>query len=189
MFKSRLRFHWILFQRVQLIISQHWFRLCLGADQATSHYLNQWRLVYWRIYASLGPNELKCKLYSVPLSLDMGTITAVRVQIPTKHAIVAKELFFMTCCEQVCTPLLIYCRTLSNHISGTMKAMIFLVVTMATMASVSIVSSYLITISGEFLQSFNHVLYFQTMGVCIHLPYITLLLFVQLPRKYGKYPQ
>ena len=25
---------------------------------APSHYLNQWRLVYWRMYASLGPNEL-----------------------------------------------------------------------------------------------------------------------------------
>ena len=28
------------------------------ADQAASHYLNQWWLVYWRIYASLGLNEL-----------------------------------------------------------------------------------------------------------------------------------
>ena len=27
-------------------------------QQATSHYLNQWWLVYWRIYASLGLNEL-----------------------------------------------------------------------------------------------------------------------------------
>ena len=26
--------------------------------QATSHYLNQWWLVYWRIYASLGLNDL-----------------------------------------------------------------------------------------------------------------------------------
>ena len=29
------------------------------ADQATSHYLNQWRSVYWRIYASIGLSELK----------------------------------------------------------------------------------------------------------------------------------
>ena len=29
-----------------------------GAIQGTSHYLNQWWLVYWRIYASLGLNEL-----------------------------------------------------------------------------------------------------------------------------------
>ena len=31
----------------------------LGADQATSRYLNQWWLEYRRIYASLGLNELK----------------------------------------------------------------------------------------------------------------------------------
>ena len=59
MHKFRLRFHWGLFLRVQLTISQHWLRKWLGADQATSHYLNQWWLVYWRIYASLGLNELK----------------------------------------------------------------------------------------------------------------------------------
>ena len=32
--------------------------------QATSHYLNQWWLVYWRIYASLGFNELTVALYA-----------------------------------------------------------------------------------------------------------------------------
>ena len=58
MYEFRLRFHWRLFLRVQLIIFQHWLRLWLGADQATSHYLNQWWLFYWRIYASLGLNEL-----------------------------------------------------------------------------------------------------------------------------------
>ena len=36
-----LQFHWSLFLRVQLTIFQHWFRWWLGADQATSHYLNQ----------------------------------------------------------------------------------------------------------------------------------------------------
>ena len=30
----------------------------VGAWSATSHFLNQWRLVYWRIYAPLGLNEL-----------------------------------------------------------------------------------------------------------------------------------
>ena len=54
MYEFRLRFHWILFPRVKLTISQHWFRSWLGAGQATSHVLNQWWLVYWRIYASLG---------------------------------------------------------------------------------------------------------------------------------------
>ena len=59
MFEFCLRFRWSLFLRVQLTIFHHWFRWWLGADQATSHYLNQWWLVYWRIYASLGLNELK----------------------------------------------------------------------------------------------------------------------------------
>ena len=54
----RLRFHWSLFLNVQLAIIQHWFRKWLGADQATSHYLKQWWLVYWRRYASLDLNEL-----------------------------------------------------------------------------------------------------------------------------------
>ena len=40
----RLWFHWILFLRFELRIFQHWFRSWLGADQATSHYLNQWWL-------------------------------------------------------------------------------------------------------------------------------------------------
>ena len=58
-YKLRLIFHWNLFPVVQLTIFQHWFRKWLGAVQATSHYLNQWWLDYWRIYASLGLNELK----------------------------------------------------------------------------------------------------------------------------------
>ena len=49
MLKFWLKFHWSLFLRVQLTIFQHWFR----------YYLNQWWLVYWRIYASLGLNELR----------------------------------------------------------------------------------------------------------------------------------
>ena len=34
-------------------IFHHCFRLWLAVDQATSHYLNQWWLDYWHIYASL----------------------------------------------------------------------------------------------------------------------------------------
>ena len=59
----RLRFHRSLFLMVQLTIIQHWFRQWLGTCQATSHYLKQWCLVYWRIYASLGLNELSSSLY------------------------------------------------------------------------------------------------------------------------------
>ena len=53
-----LRFHWNLFARVQLTIFRHWFRWWLGAILVTSHYLSQWCLDYWRIYESLGLNEL-----------------------------------------------------------------------------------------------------------------------------------
>ena len=58
MFEFRLKFHWSMFLSVQFTIFQRWFRYWLGADQATSHYLNQWLFVHWRIYASLGLNEL-----------------------------------------------------------------------------------------------------------------------------------
>ena len=57
-FGLRFKINWSLFLRVQLTIFQHWFRYWLGAVQATSHYLNQCSLVYRRIYASLGLNEL-----------------------------------------------------------------------------------------------------------------------------------
>ena len=42
------------------MIFHDWFRWWLCADQAISHYLNQWWIVYWRIYASIrldGLNE------------------------------------------------------------------------------------------------------------------------------------
>ena len=42
MYKFQLRFYCSWFPSVQLTIFQHWFREWLGADQATSHYLNQW---------------------------------------------------------------------------------------------------------------------------------------------------
>ena len=41
MYEFRLRFHWNLFLRLELTISQHWFRWWLGANQATSHYLSE----------------------------------------------------------------------------------------------------------------------------------------------------
>ena len=53
-----LSFHWKLFLGVQLTKFQHWFRKWLAAIQETSHCLNRWWLIYWRIFASLGLNEL-----------------------------------------------------------------------------------------------------------------------------------
>ena len=48
-----------LFLGFDLTIFQHWFRSWLNADQATSYYLNQWWLLYWRIYTSLNLNEMR----------------------------------------------------------------------------------------------------------------------------------
>ena len=53
-----LRFHWSVFLMYELSIFQYWLRSWHGADQATSHYLNQWWLDHRRIYALLGLNEL-----------------------------------------------------------------------------------------------------------------------------------
>ena len=71
-YEFRLRCQWSSFLRVQLTIFEHWFRWWLGTDQAPSHRLNQWWLVYWRIYASLGLGEFNlawmhsCRLYITP---------------------------------------------------------------------------------------------------------------------------
>ena len=58
MYEFQLRFHWSLFLSAQLKIFQHWFRLWFGADPATSHCMEQWWLINWRICASLALNEL-----------------------------------------------------------------------------------------------------------------------------------
>ena len=69
MHNFRLKFHWSLFLRFELTIFQHWFRYWLGTDQATSHYLNQWWLVYWHIYVSLDLNGLNWKWYLIILEI------------------------------------------------------------------------------------------------------------------------
>ena len=43
--------------------------------QATSRYLNQWWLVYWRINASLGLNELIVETWAVIWSMGSGVLT------------------------------------------------------------------------------------------------------------------
>ena len=74
-----------IFLRYQLSILQHWSRQWLGAVQATSHYLNQWWLVCWRIYASRGLTGLKiqlplmisyCPLYHTQFSKEFDEILA-----------------------------------------------------------------------------------------------------------------
>ena len=57
-----LIFHWSVFLRVKLA-SQHWLRWWLCTDQATNHYLNQWWLIYCRIYESHALNELNVQCH------------------------------------------------------------------------------------------------------------------------------
>ena len=73
MFEFWLRFHWNLFLRFELAIFQHWFRQLLGADQATSHYLNQGWSLYWRIHvhASLSLHEFNPNLSTKMFAHDM----------------------------------------------------------------------------------------------------------------------
>ena len=63
MFEFRHKFQWSLLLMVPWKIFQHWFRQWLGVVRAISHYLKRWWLVYRRIYAPLGLNELRliCK--------------------------------------------------------------------------------------------------------------------------------
>ena len=66
MYKFPLRLNWNLFLRFQLTTFQHLFIWWLVARSAWRHYLNQcwnvvnlnqWWLIYWHMYWSLGLNE------------------------------------------------------------------------------------------------------------------------------------
>ena len=54
-FEFQLQFHWSLFPRVQLIISQYWFGQWLGTEQVRNHYPNQcWPNSPTHIYGTRG---------------------------------------------------------------------------------------------------------------------------------------
>ena len=85
----RLKIHWSLFPRAQLTIFQHWFRQWLGADQATSHYLNQWWSFYWRTDASLGLNaETLTKFRSDWESLNINLALAMFLRDLTRRRLI-----------------------------------------------------------------------------------------------------
>ena len=81
-------FDWNLFPRVQLTKFEfrHWFRWWLGAGQASSHYLNQWWLVYRRIYSSLGLNELSNFIF---IWKDYVPCPCVQIFVPTSTGFLA----------------------------------------------------------------------------------------------------
>ena len=88
-YEFRLKFHWSLFLGAQLTIFQLWFRLWLGANQATSHYLNKWWLVYWCIYVSLRFNELN---KDAPLHVALTALA--HEKWPTRHLVIVKFVTF-----------------------------------------------------------------------------------------------
>ena len=65
------KFHWNLFAMVQLTICQLWFRWWLGAEQATSHHLNQW----WSslLTSLVSPGFHRCVLPGCQWSLLPGS--------------------------------------------------------------------------------------------------------------------
>ena len=69
MFEFRLKCRRRLFIRVQITIFQHRFRWWLGAVQATSHYLNQWWLVYRRIKCVTRPQWVKRHIFYTSLTV------------------------------------------------------------------------------------------------------------------------
>ena len=109
----RLKFHWSLFLMAQLTIFQQWFRKLLGADQATSHYMMQWWLFCWRIYASLGLNELRLSIFNKPVPVryiwDPNRIILVSadalapsiVRPPSSAMLATKQIVPHTCVSEL----------------------------------------------------------------------------------------
>ena len=62
-FVFRLKFHWSLFLRVDLTITQHWFRWWLGARRWHAIILTKADWIHWRKYAALGGDELTFRRY------------------------------------------------------------------------------------------------------------------------------
>ena len=65
-------------EKVQFANNQHWVRQWLNAVQATSHYLNQWWLVFRCIYASLCLNELN--YFRLHVQCSVGTLFLIIFQ-------------------------------------------------------------------------------------------------------------
>ena len=104
MYECCLKFHWKLLLRFQLTIFQHWLRYWLGATQATSHYLNQWWLVYWCIYASLGFAELNYEYeYDYSMCSLYHSYIPITGLVPYTEAAV---VYVHVCCSSIVTSLM-----------------------------------------------------------------------------------
>ena len=93
-----------MFPRVQLTVFHHWFRSWLGTGWTTSHYLNQWWIVYWLIHASLSLNELTCvgKFFGFHID-NLDKILTALVAVCQRHA-ATKAVKILTClCDKLRT--------------------------------------------------------------------------------------
>ena len=77
MLEPLLKFHWNLFPGVQLTISHHWFRYGLVPVRRQAIIWTNDGLVHWRIYASLGLNELIAKWQSIVQCTSNGLATEI----------------------------------------------------------------------------------------------------------------
>ena len=63
--------------RAQLILNQHWFTPWFGTERTTRHYLNQWCLVHWCIYAS--PNSINVSVPRAEVcSFSIGCVSQIK---------------------------------------------------------------------------------------------------------------
>ena len=77
-YEFRLIFHWSLFLSVKLITLKHWLTYWLGADQATSHYINQSMLYLG--YCCLWVNDTRA-IFDIQLCLWVFRVTVMAALI------------------------------------------------------------------------------------------------------------
>ena len=115
MYEFRLKFHWIIND------------ILMARREATSRCLNQWWLVWWRIYASIGLNELRYLLSGQGLCFT-GTLaySLIRFQPHDTHAWQWRHISVMTSqitgnttvCSLTCSMLIsnpFHCYLMKNH--------------------------------------------------------------------------
>ena len=71
--------YWSLFVVVKWTIFQHWFIFWLCADKATSHYLTQWWLHFWRICVIRPQWVNLCYFFMIPLLVLGYPLAANRI--------------------------------------------------------------------------------------------------------------
>ena len=101
MYDLLLKLHWRLFLRVSLTLFQHWF---IGADHVTRHYLNQWCLVYWCIYASQwGRDKMAAKSKILILMKNVQHVYIHTYIVHTRIYAILDTMYLKTICRYLKT--------------------------------------------------------------------------------------